>query len=152
MRRHARHAHIKKANSFPIKTRSPSLFFPFLLLFRADFLALPWLWGLNAWLWHGSGDPVVRQCEWERHVRAGWWRLSLSPGAPPPSTSSTRAPPLLFPLADAKRSAVGAALAAAVAVPWAAAFTLGGPRLVGQALYDRLNVAGWDLAAYGLQF
>lgn len=32
-------------------------------LFRAGFLALPWLWGLNAWLWHGSDDPVVRQCE-----------------------------------------------------------------------------------------
>lgn len=53
---------------------------------------------------------------------------------------------------DAKRSALGAALAAAVALPWAAAFTLGGPRLVGQALFDKLNVATWDLDSYGLRF
>lgn len=44
----------------------------FSALFCAGFLALPWLWGLNAWLFwpvlaghagHGD-DPVVKQCEW----------------------------------------------------------------------------------------
>jgi len=53
---------------------------------------------------------------------------------------------------DAKRSAIGAALAAAIALPWAAAFTFGGPRVVGQAAFDRLNVAGIDLDAWGLRF
>ena len=52
----------------------------------------------------------------------------------------------------AKRSAIGTAVVAAIVLPWAAAFTLGGPRLVGRALFDRLNVAGLDLDAYGLRF
>jgi hypothetical protein len=75
----------------------------------------------------------------------------LSPGA----RARALPPPHLSPLpykTDAKRSAVGAALAAAVALPWAAAFTLGGPRLVGQSLFDRWNVAGFDLDAWGLRF
>lgn len=58
----------------------------------------------------------------------------------------------IHPFTDAKRSAIGAALAAAIALPWAAAFTLGGPRVVGQATFDRLNVAGFDLDAWGLRF
>lgn len=52
----------------------------------------------------------------------------------------------------ARRSAVGCAVATTLLLPWAAAFTLGGPRLVSQALFDKLNVAGIDLDAYGLRF
>jgi presenilin enhancer 2 len=91
-------------------------------LFRAGWCALPVLWLLNAWLFW----PVVTK-------GAG--------GGGDPVVARY-----------ARRSAVGVAVAAAVVLPWAAAFTLGGPRLVGQALFDRLNVAGLDLDAYGLRF
>lgn len=72
--------------------------------------------------------------------------FSAQARARPPSHTSLHLPTV------ARRSAVGAALAGSIAAIWAAAFTLGGPRLVGQALFDRLNVSGWDLDAYGLRF
>lgn len=53
---------------------------------------------------------------------------------------------------DARRSAIGAAIAASILLPWAAAFTLGGRRLIGSALFDRLNVNSWDLDGLGLRF
>ena len=47
---------------------------------------------------------------------------------------------------------MGAAVAAAVAVPWVVAFALAGPGLLGRDLFDRLNVASVDLDAWGLRF
>ena len=101
-------------------------------------------------MWHGSGDPVIRQCEC---VDKGKKRERQAAAAHHSSHSLSHH--LLSPYSpktDAKRSAIGAALAAAIAIPWAATFTLGGPRIVGRALFDRLNVATWDLDAYGLRF
>ena len=46
----------------------------------------------------------------------------------------------------------GAAAAGVALAAWAAAFSLGGPRVVGASLYDKLNLAGVDLASWGLNF
>lgn len=54
--------------------------------------------------------------------------------------------------ANAAASRRAAAAAAVVVGAWAVAFSVGGPRVVGAALYDRLNLAGVDLASWGLNF
>ena len=52
----------------------------------------------------------------------------------------------------ARASARAAVVAAALVVAWALAFSFGGPRLVGEAAFNRLNVGGWDLDSMGLRF
>ena len=54
--------------------------------------------------------------------------------------------------AHARASARLAAVAGAALAAWAVAFSVGGPRVVGSALYDKLNVGGLDLEAWGLSF
>ena len=55
--------------------------------------------------------------------------------------------------ANAAASKTAAIIAGAALAAWAAAFTVGGPRLVGAALYDKLNMGGLDLEeAWGLSF
>lgn len=54
--------------------------------------------------------------------------------------------------ANVAASRVAAAVSIAALAAWAAAFSLGGPRLVGAALYDKLNMGGLDLEAWGLSF
>lgn len=52
----------------------------------------------------------------------------------------------------ARASGRAAAVAAAVVAAWALAFSFGGPRLLGRATFQRLNVGGWDLDSMGLRF
>lgn len=52
-------------------------------------------------------------------------------------------------VAASRRGAIAAAVALAA---WAVAFSVGGPRVVGAAVYDKLNLAGVDLASWGLNF
>jgi len=53
---------------------------------------------------------------------------------------------------NARRSAAGAAVAGAALLAWASAFSLGGPRAVGRATFERLNLGDLDLDAWGLRF
>jgi hypothetical protein len=46
---------------------------------------------------------------------------------------------------DARRSGAGAALVAAAVLPWTLCFMLGGPAVVGQAVFDALDVRKVDL-------
>ena len=97
-------------------------------LFLAGFAMLPWAWALNAWLFYpvafGGGGSSEHQ--------------------------NSFADPVVR--RNARRSAAGAAVAGAALLAWAAAFSLGGPRAVGRATFERLNLGDLDLDAWGLRF
>lgn len=48
-------------------------------------------------------------------------------------------------MTDARRSGAGAALVAAAVLPWTLCFMIGGPAVVGQAVFDALDVRKVDL-------
>ena len=89
---------------------------------------LPWAWALNAWLFY----PVAFGSS--EHQNSG----------------SSFADPVVR--RNARRSAAGAAVAGVALLAWASAFTLGGPRAVGRATFERLNLGDLDLDAWGLRF
>ena len=99
-------------------------------LFLAGFAMLPWAWALNAWLFY----PVAfgSSSSSEHHQN--------NAGSDPVVRRNVR------------RSAAGAAVAGVALLAWASAFTLGGPRVVGRATFDRLNLGDLDLDAWGLRF
>jgi len=88
---------------------------------------LPWAWALNAWLFY----PVAFG-----------------------DLNSSNPNSLIDPVVrrNARRSAAGAAVAGVALLAWASAFTLGGPRVVGRATFERLNLGDLDLDAWGLRF
>lgn len=50
----------------------------------------------------------------------------------------------------AQRSAVGFLIVSAILLPWTLTFSIGGPSVVGQDVFQRWNVAGLDLQSWGL--
>jgi len=98
------------------------------ILFLAGFALLPWAWALNAWLFY----PVAFGSSENR------------------SSTGSFTDPIVR--RNARRSAAGAAVAGAALLAWASAFSLGGPRAVGRATFERLNLGDLDLDAWGLRF
>jgi len=98
-------------------------------LFLAGFALLPWAWALNAWIFY----PVA-------------FGSSVS------SHSSSSPSIVIDPVVrrNARASALLAAASGVALLSWAAAFSLGGPRVVGEETFDRLNLGDLDLEAYGL--
>ena len=101
-------------------------------LFLAGFAMLPWAWALNAWLFY----PVA-------------FGSGSGSGNNQNSNSSFIDPVVRR---NARRSAAGAAVAGVALLAWASAFSLGGPRAVGKATFERLNLGDLDLDAWGLRF
>ncbi|CAL5219105.1 g878 [Coccomyxa viridis] len=50
----------------------------------------------------------------------------------------------------ARGSAIGFVVASAIVLPWTLTFMIGGPGVVGQRVFDKMNLAGVDLSALGL--
>ncbi|CAK0746544.1 hypothetical protein CVIRNUC_001700 [Coccomyxa viridis] len=50
----------------------------------------------------------------------------------------------------ARSSALGFLAASAIVLPWTLTFAIGGPAVVGQRVFDKMNLAGLDLSALGL--
>lgn len=101
-------------------------------LFLAGFAMLPWAWALNAWLFY----PVAFG--------------SCSGSGNNQNSNSSFIDPVVR--RNARRSAAGAAVAGVALLAWASAFSLGGPRAVGKATFERLNLGDLDLDAWGLRF
>lgn len=80
------------------------------------------------------------------------WGKTTTPGGitllacvlPPHLPTTLRCP------ADTRRSALWFAVYTCVLMPWMLAYWIGGPKLLGQGLYDALDVSNLDLAAAGL--
>lgn len=102
-------------------------------LFLAGFAMLPWAWALNAWLFYPVAFGGSSSSSSEHHRN--------NAGSSDPVVRR-----------NVRRSAAGAAVAGVALLAWASAFTLGGPRAVGRATFDRLNLGDLDLDAWGLRF
>lgn len=109
-------------------------------LFLAGFALLPWAWALNAWIFY----PVA------------FGPSQTASDAADQSSSSPDADAVVV-VADpvvrrnARASALLAAASGVALLSWAAAFSLGGARVVGRETFDRLNLGDLDLDAYGLR-
>ena len=127
---------------------------------------LPWLWLVNIWLfwpafWGKNGNAVVKRCKWAA-FETGYRDMRLH------QVTVTRA------VADTQWSLAGCSLLTSVLVSWSLTFALGGfqashvavashvlrncplscitggPHLLGQARFNRLDVSQLDLESAGL--
>ena len=128
---------------------------------------LPWLWLVNIWLfwpafWDKNGNVVVKRCKWQH--------LTLST-----ETCSFIGLPVTRTAADTQWSLAGCSLLTSVLVSWSLTFALGGfqashvaaatslfshkctlscitggPQLLGQERFNKLDVSQLDLESAGL--